>query len=165
MQWPQIGRLMTVPGVNLIVAATFLAAVGDIRRFPNTNKLVGYLGLDPRVRQSGDQPAKHGRISKQGSAHGRHALVEAAWSAVRQPGPLRAFYQRVRARRGHQIAIVASAGVRTRLSLRVSAFSAGASVGSGRHARRRTARPLRAAVPRRPAAWLAGPGRRASSRR
>jgi transposase len=109
MQWPQIGRLMTVPGVNLIVAATFLAAVGDIRRFPNTNKLVGYLGLDPRVRQSGDQPARHGRISKQGSAPGRHALVEAAWSAVRQPGPLRAFYQRVRARRGHQIAIVASA--------------------------------------------------------
>ena len=109
MQWPQIGRLMTVPGVNLIVAATFLAAVGDIRRFPNTNKLVGYLGLDPRVRQSGDQPAKHGRISKQGSAHGRHALVEAPRSAVRQPCPLRAFYQRVRARRGHQIAIVASA--------------------------------------------------------
>src|SRR4051794_21827199 len=109
MQWPQIGRLMTVPGVNLVVAATFLAAVGDIRRFPTTNKLVGYLGLDPRVRQSGDQPAKHGRVSKQGSANGRHALVEAAWSAVRQPGPLRAFYQRVRARRGHQIAIVASA--------------------------------------------------------
>jgi len=109
MQWPQIGRLMTVPGVNLIVAATFLAAVGDIRRFPNTNKLVGYLGLDPRVRQSGDQPAKHGRNSKQGSAHGRHALVEAPRSAVRQPCPLRAFYQRVRARRGHQIAIVASA--------------------------------------------------------
>ena len=32
VQWPQIGRLMTVPGVNLTVAATFLAAVGDIRR-------------------------------------------------------------------------------------------------------------------------------------
>lgn len=109
MHWPQIGRLMSVPGVNVLVAATFLAAVGDIRRFPNTNKLVGYLGLDPRVRQSGDQPAKHGHISKQGSAPGRHVLVEAAWSAVRQPGPLHAFYQRVRARRGHQIAIVASA--------------------------------------------------------
>ncbi len=109
MQWPQVGRLMTVPGVNLIVAATFLAAVGDIRRFENTSKIVGYLGLDPKVRQSGDAPAKHGRISKQGSASGRHALVEAAWSAVRQPGPLHAFYQRVRARRGYQIAIVASA--------------------------------------------------------
>jgi transposase len=109
MQWPEIGRLMTVPGVNVIVAATFLAAVGDIRRFPNSRKLVGYLGLDPKVRQSGEAPAKHGRISKQGSALGRHALVEAAWSAVRAPGPLRAFYQRIRARRGHQVAIVAAA--------------------------------------------------------
>ena len=61
---------MTVPGVNVIVAATFLAAIGDIRRFPSAAKLVGYLGLDPRVRQSGDGPAKHGRISKQGSAPG-----------------------------------------------------------------------------------------------
>jgi transposase len=109
LQWPEIGRLMTVPGVNVTVAATFLAAVGDIRRFPTSAKLVGYLGLDPRVRQSGDAPAKHGRISKQGSAPGRHALVEAAWSTVRSPGPLRAFYQRVRARRGHQVAIVAAA--------------------------------------------------------
>ena len=100
---------MTVPGVNVIVAATFLAAVGDIRRFPTSRQLVGYLGLDPKVRQSGNGPATHGRISKQGSGPARHALVEACWSAVRAPGPLRAFYQRVRARRGYQIAIVASA--------------------------------------------------------
>jgi hypothetical protein len=58
---------------------------------------------------SGPGPAKHGRISKQGSAPARYALVEAAWSVVRQPGPLRAFYERIRARRGHQVAIVASA--------------------------------------------------------
>ncbi len=50
---PQIKRLMTVPGVNVIVAATFLAAVGDINRFAGQRQLVGYLGLDPRVRQSG----------------------------------------------------------------------------------------------------------------
>ena len=36
-------------------------------------------------------------------------LVEAAWSAIKTPGPLRAFYQRIRARRGAQIAIVAIA--------------------------------------------------------
>jgi transposase len=106
---PQIKRLMTVPGVNVIVAATFLAAVGDVGRFPDQRQLVGYLGLDPRVRQSGSTPATHGRISKQGSASARHALVEAAWSVVRQPGPLRAFYQRIRARRGHQVAVVAAA--------------------------------------------------------
>ena len=102
-------RLMTVPGVNVTVASAFIAAVGDITRFPDQRKLVGYLGLDPRVRQSGAGPAKHGRISKQGSAAGRHALVEASWSVVRQPGPLHAFYSRLRARRGHQIAIVAVA--------------------------------------------------------
>ena len=109
LNWPEARRLMTVPGVNLIVAVTFLAAVGDIRRFPDRRKLVGYLGLDPKVRQSGDAPASHGRISKQGSAPARHALVEASWSAVRSPGPLHAFYQRIRARRGHQVAIVAAA--------------------------------------------------------
>jgi transposase len=105
----EVKRLMTVPGVNVIVAATFLAAVGDIGRFGSQRQLVGYLGLDPRVRQSGSTPATHGRISKQGSASARHALVEAGWSVVRQPGPLHAFYQRIRARRGHQVAVVAAA--------------------------------------------------------
>jgi hypothetical protein len=61
------------------------------------------------VRQSGEGPARHGHISKQGSAEARHMLCEAAWVAVRTPGPLRAFYERVRARRGAQIALVATA--------------------------------------------------------
>jgi transposase len=109
LSWPEIKRLMTVPGVNVIVAATFMAAVGDIRRFPDRRKLTAYLGLDPRVRQSGAGPATHGHISKQGSSPARHALVEACWTTVRQPGPIAGFYQRVKARRGHSIAIVASA--------------------------------------------------------
>jgi transposase len=106
---PELRRLITVPGVNVICAATFLAAVGDIRRFPTSRRLVGYLGLDPRVFQSGSEPARGGRISKQGSPAARWALVEAAWSVVRQPGPLRAFYERIRGRRGSKIAVVAAA--------------------------------------------------------
>jgi transposase len=109
LTWPEAKRLITVPGVNLIAAATFLAAVGDIARFRNSRKLVAYLGLDPRVRQSGEQPARSGGISKRGSVSARWALVEATWSAVNQPGPLRAFYLRTRARRGHGKAIVATA--------------------------------------------------------
>jgi transposase len=109
LTWPEAKRLMTVPGVNLIAAATFLAAVGDIARFRNSKRLVAYLGLDPRVRQSGEQPARSGGISKRGSVSARWALVEATWSAVNQPGPLRAFYVRIRARRGHGKAIVATA--------------------------------------------------------
>ena len=100
---------MTVPGVNLICAATFIAAIGQADRFLTHRKLVAYLGLDPKVRQSGEAPARSGRISKRGSASARWALVEAAWSVVKQPGPLRAFYERVRARRGHGRAIVATA--------------------------------------------------------
>jgi transposase len=107
--WPEIRRLMTVPGVNLICAATFIAAIGHAGRFLTSRKLVAYLGLDPRVRQSGEAPARSGRISKRGSASARWALVEAAWSVVGQPGPLRAFYDRTRARRGHGKAIVATA--------------------------------------------------------
>jgi transposase len=109
LEWAEIRRLMTVPGVNLICAATFIAAVGDPRRFLTSRKLVAYLGLDPKVRQSGDAPARSGRISKRGSAAARWALVEAAWSVVGQPGPLHAFSDRTRARRGHGKAIVATA--------------------------------------------------------
>jgi transposase len=109
LSWPEVKRLMTVPGVNVTVAATFMAAIGDIRRFPDRRKLTAYLGLDPKVKQSGNTPANHGHISRQGSSSARHALVEACWSTVRQPGPIAAFYARIKARRGHSIAIVASA--------------------------------------------------------
>ena len=71
--------------------------------------MVAYLGLDPKVKQSGEAPARSGRISKRGSASARWALVEAAWTTVLQPGPLHAFYERTKARRGHGKAIVATA--------------------------------------------------------
>ena len=107
LQWPEIQRLMTVPGVNVMTAAVFMASVGDIRRFSTPRKLVSYLGLDPRVRQSGNAAARHGRISKEGASEARHMLGEAAWKVTLTPGPLRAFFQRVRARRGPQIAATA----------------------------------------------------------
>src|SRR5262249_18450346 len=103
------GRRLTVRGVNFVTAAALLAAIGDIGRFPNARQLVSYLGLDPRVTQSGSEPARHGRISKQGPGETRHVLVEAAWHATRAPGPLRAFHQRLAARRGRNIAAVAVA--------------------------------------------------------
>jgi transposase len=105
----EIRRLVTIPGVNLISAATLVAVIGDVRRFASARKLVGYLGLDPRVRQSGSSPARTGRISKEGAAEARHVLCEAAQAALRTPGPLRAFGQRVSARRGRQVAVVAVA--------------------------------------------------------
>jgi hypothetical protein len=60
-------------------------------------------------RQSGSEPARLRRISKQGSSQARWALVEATHSAILQPDPLRAFHQPIRARRSDQIATVAAA--------------------------------------------------------
>lgn len=105
----QVRRLMSVPGVAMITAVTFIAQIGEIDRFASPKHLVGYLGLDPRVRQSGNSPASTGRISKEGSSLVRHVMVESATASLRTPGPLRAFYQRVRSRRGHQVAVVATA--------------------------------------------------------
>jgi hypothetical protein len=106
---PEMRRLMTVPGVSMQTAVTFMAAVGDIRRFPTPRKLVAYLGLDPRVRQSGEGAARHGGISKAGNSDARHMLGEAAWSVAMAPGPLKAFHERIRARRGAQVAAGATA--------------------------------------------------------
>ena len=105
---PLVKRLMTITGVNAIVAMSLLAAIGDIHRFSSPQKLVSHFGLNPRVRQSGDKPAYHGRITKQGRAHARSMLVEAAWVISGVPSPLRAFFIRIRDKRGKHVAAVAN---------------------------------------------------------
>lgn len=104
----RVRRLLTIPGIGPHTAAGLVALIGDVRRFSRPNKLVGYLGLDPIVRQSG-QRSWTGHISRAGQGHARMLLVEGAHAAVRAPGPLRAFYVRVAARRGPGIASVAVA--------------------------------------------------------
>lgn len=106
---PNVTRLMTIPGVDMVVAVGLMAAIGRIERFESPDKLAAYIGLNPSVHQSGEGAAYHGRITKRGRANARHLLVEAAWQTVRSPGPLRAFYERVRARRGNHVAAVAVA--------------------------------------------------------
>jgi transposase len=104
-----VKRLMTIPGIDMVVALALMAAIGDVERFAKPEKLVGYLGLNPSVRQSGPGPAYHGWITKQGRGHARGMLVEAGWAAARAPGPLRSFFLRVQTRRGQHVAAVATA--------------------------------------------------------
>jgi transposase len=105
----QMRRLMTLPGVSFVTAAALMGAIGDVGRFPTAGHLVSYIGFDPRVRQSGSEPARHGRISKQGPGEVRHLLVEAAWDAARTYGPLRVFAERLAGKRGANVATVAVA--------------------------------------------------------
>lgn len=104
-----VRRLMTILGIDMVVAVGLAVAIGDVARFAAAEKLVAYLGLNPSVRQSGEGPARHCRIAKQGRGHARGMLVEAAWAAARAPGPFRALFQRVSARRGQHVAAVATA--------------------------------------------------------
>ena len=106
---PNVTRLMTIPGIDMVVAVGLIAAIGPVARFAGPDRLVAYLGLNPSVHQSGEGRPRHGRITKQGRTHARTMLVEAAWQAVRGPGPLRAFFQRLSSRRGPHVAAVAVA--------------------------------------------------------
>jgi transposase len=152
---PEIKRLMTIPGVDVITASALHAAIGDVGRFESPRHLVAYLGLDPKVRQSGSQEARLGRISKRGSRNARRVLGEAAWVAIESPGPLRAFFERLQARRGKQIAIVAVARKLAALSWHLLTREQDYAFGRPSLTRRKLRRlELRAGAPRRK------PGRR-----
>lgn len=105
---PQAQLLMTIPGIDYPTAVGILAAIGDIARFREAKKLVSYFGLNPIVHQSA-QRCYTGHISKQGRVGARWLLVEAAHCAVRSAGPLKAFFLRLRARKGTNVAVVAAA--------------------------------------------------------
>lgn len=107
-QDPQVKLLLTLPGVDIIVAQTLLATLGDITRFPNPDKAAAYLGLVPSTYQSGDR-CYHGKITKQGSCHARWLLVQAAQQVARHPGPLGVFFRRLAKRKNRNVAVVASA--------------------------------------------------------
>jgi len=76
---PAVEALQALRGVNLISAVTFLVEVGDLRRFESPRQLMGYLGLVPGERSTGDTVRKEG-ITKAGNSRARRTLVESAWT-------------------------------------------------------------------------------------
>jgi transposase len=110
-----VRRLMTIPGIDMVTAATLVAVIGDIRRFPTSRKQVGYLGLHPTVSQSGNAPARHGRLANRSGVGGREVPGAAARlraAGCRSPRPAgrhdrgraqarRARLEPAHARRGH----------------------------------------------------------------
>ena len=105
---PALARLLTVPGFGFLTAATFLAEVGDIARFPRARNVAAYLGLAPRVHASGGR-VRMVRLTKEGPPLVRSYLVQASYNAIRQPGICQDLYGRVYTRSGSQAARVAVA--------------------------------------------------------
>lgn len=95
----RVQLLESIPGVASILGLTFAVEIGEVSRFPTARKLVGYSGLTPSVRQSG-QSSRTGRLSKAGSATLRWAAVEAAQHAWRESNPWHRLYRDVKQRSG-----------------------------------------------------------------
>jgi transposase len=91
-QQPQY--LTTIKGIGPVLAATLLAEIGDIRRFPSLENLVAYSGIDPSVFESGEFTGRRQRMSKRGSPYLRRALWLAAHSARRWNPDLDSYFQR-----------------------------------------------------------------------
>ena len=106
--YEQAHLLMSIPGVDYYSALVILSEIGDIHRFPDAKKLVGYAGLAPRVYQSG-KTKHHGHISKDGPSILRWVLTLSAHGVIKKPGKLRRFYLRLSKRIGKSKAIVATA--------------------------------------------------------
>lgn len=104
----EVARLRTHPGVGAVVGLAFVLTLGPVERFPNSRKLVSYLGLNPSEHSSGGRQ-RLGAISKQGNAMLRWLLVEAAQTAARFDPQLRRVYQRLKFRRASGVAKVAIA--------------------------------------------------------
>lgn len=104
----KVRLVMSIPGIDYTVAQTCLAAIGDIARFPNAKKLAAYLGLNPSTRQSGAH-CYHGPITKQGNAHARWLLVQAAQHLGQYRGPLGQTMRRIIQRKNRSVAVVACA--------------------------------------------------------
>ena len=104
----RVKLLMTMPGVSVIVAQALVAAFGDITRFATADKAASYLGLVPSTKQSANT-CYHGPITKRGNSNARWLLVQAAQHMLRQPGPLGHFFRRLKSRKNHNIAVVATA--------------------------------------------------------
>ncbi len=106
---PGYRNLLTVKGIGPILAAVFVAEIGDVTRFPTAGALCCWAGLTPRHYES-DKTVHRGHISKEGDALVRWAAVEAI---QRQTEPaVKAVREGIVARRGktaRNIAKVAAA--------------------------------------------------------
>jgi hypothetical protein len=110
----QLDLLLSIPGVSLASGAAVLAAIGDVSRFRSRERLASYLGLTSRVSQSGDK-CRLGRISKKGNSYARFMLVESADHLRKSTPVYRRFYDRIKKKRGHNVAKVATAHKLTEL--------------------------------------------------
>ena len=104
---PGYRAIQAIDGVGRVLAAVFVAEIGDVHRFANPEALCSWAGLTPKHRES-DTKVHRGRITKQGSVLVRWGAIEAISGGHGGP-KLKVDYHRIADRRGKYVARVAVA--------------------------------------------------------
>jgi len=97
----------TIPGCAAYGSLALASRIGSIERFPRPASLANYWGLTPGCRNSGEATDRLGSITKQGSAMARFVLGHMVLHVLRRDGRMKAWYSRIKRRRGSKIARVA----------------------------------------------------------
>jgi transposase len=98
--------LATIPGVSTFIGLAIACRIAPIARFPRGRSLANFLGLTPKCNSSGDTE-RVGSITKIGSRMVRYLLAQAIQHVLRRDGGIRAWYQRIKRRRGSKVGRVA----------------------------------------------------------
>jgi transposase len=84
--------LRSIPGVGKVTAASLIAYVGDINRFPSAKQLTAYIGLDLRICESGTSIHGKSYLTKRGNRHLRFVLFNAAYRALNNNPDLQRYF-------------------------------------------------------------------------
>ena len=98
-------RMLTIPGMGEISAATILSEYGDISNFSSPNKMLAFAGLEPSIIQSGTLEY-NGKMVKHGSGHLRYTIMNIAMSILRYSPTFYDFYSKKRSEgKCHRVAL------------------------------------------------------------
>lgn len=100
-------NITSIKGIGKKSGTILLSIIGDINDFPSSGKLASFFGIVPRLNNS-NETIQQGRITKHGSKLGRTTLVQCTLIAIRYSDYLKAFYERLKTKKGSGKAIIAT---------------------------------------------------------
>ncbi|MBU2542417.1 IS110 family transposase [Patescibacteria group bacterium] len=101
--------LQTIPGVGPLTASACISEIQDIKRFSTPTQLIAYIGIDPKVHQSGSSIDKYRKISKRGNKILRTRLYNACSVAVLHDNQFKEYFQKKKDQgKPYRVALVAT---------------------------------------------------------
>ena len=98
-------RMLTIPGIGELSAASILAEYGDIKNFSSPAKMLAFAGLEPSVIESGTL-SSNGKMVKHGSGHLRYSIMNTAMIILRYSPTFYDYYLKKRSEgKCHRVAL------------------------------------------------------------